>query len=83
MAQEVPRIDREAREDVEGELISSPRSNQSTQGSDAQTAEWLQKSAVLSTSKILHRKKILRLVSEYHFFYKMLALIFSTKFDKN
>lgn len=37
MAQEVPRIDREAREDVEGELISSPRSNQSTQGSDAQT----------------------------------------------
>lgn len=37
MAQEVPMIERGAREDVEGERISSPRGNWSTQGSDAQT----------------------------------------------
>lgn len=30
-------IERRAREDVEGERISSPRGNWSTQGSDAQT----------------------------------------------
>lgn len=37
MAQEVPMIERGAREDVEGERISSPCGNWSTQGSDAQT----------------------------------------------